>query len=76
MKALLAGLQLVKLLLTGSTPTDSQTQYVRSLLKEYIKEDILLGIGASLVGIVMALVTILTIFVLTISLWRLLSGYW
>ena len=76
MKALLAGLQLVKLLLIGSTPTDSQTQYVRSLPKEYIKEDTLLGIGASLVGIVMALVTILTIFVLTISLWRLLSGYW
>ena len=68
MKALQEWLPWVRLLLIEWVPHDSPTQYAKWLDKEYIEEDILLGIVASLVGIVTGIVTFLTIFVLILAL--------
>ena len=68
MKALQGWLPWVKLLSTEWIPKDSLAQYAKWFDKEYTEEDILLGIVASLVGIVTVIVTFLTIFVLTIVL--------
>ena len=64
MKALQGWLPWVKLLSTEWIPKDSLAQYAKWFDKEYTEEDILLGIVASLVGIVTVIVTFLTIFVL------------
>ena len=64
MKALQEWLPWVRLLSTEWIPKDSLPQYAKWFDKEYTGEDILLGIVASLVGIVTASVTFLTIFVL------------
>jgi len=68
MKALQGWLPWVKLLSTEWIPQDFLPQYAKWFDKEYTEEDILLGIVASLVGIVTVIVTFLTIFVLTIVL--------
>jgi hypothetical protein len=68
MRALQDRLQWVRSHLTGWSPLDSLTQYVEWFDKEYTGTDILYGTVASFLGIVMVLVTFLTIFVLTIVL--------
>ena len=70
MRALLGKLQLHKLFSTELNPLDSLPMSALSSIKGSTREDILIYIGVSLVGIAMAGVTALVIYLLTIMLTR------
>ena len=70
MRALLGRLQLHKLFSTELNPLDSLPMSALSSIKGSTREDILIYIGVSLVGIAMAGVTALVIYLLTIMLTR------
>ena len=70
MRALLGKLQLHKLFSIELNPLDSLPTFALSSIKGSTREDILIYIGVSLVGIAMAGVTALVIYLLTIMLTR------
>ena len=70
MRALLGKLQLHKLFSIELNPLDSLPTFDLSSIKGSTREDILIYIGVSLVGIVMVRVTALVIYLLTIMLTR------